>query len=92
MYQAAELRQRLEPAYKQAEVVIDLTGAKYVTSSLITALALAHKHRLAQGMSPAALAVGSAFVRRLLAVTGLDAMFPIYESVGEALQSAQAVR
>jgi hypothetical protein len=36
-------------------------------------------------MPRAALAVKSAFVRRLLSATGLDGLFPIYESVEEAV-------
>ena len=92
IYQAAELRERLNPAYSERNVVLDLTGAKYVTSSLISALVVAHKHRQLKGYKPAALAVRSAFVRRLLTVTGVDEMLPIYESVDEALESGQTVR
>lgn len=85
IYRRDELLSRLEPAYYECEVVLDLTSAKYVTSTLICALVVAHKHRESSGMPRAALAVKSAFVRRLLAATGLDALFPIYESVEEAL-------
>ncbi|MFN2449444.1 MAG: STAS domain-containing protein [Candidatus Baltobacteraceae bacterium] len=91
IYQAPQLRERLQPAYAQAEVVLDLTSAKYVTSSLITALVLAHKHRVASGMVPASLAVRSAFVRRLLTLTGLDELFPIYDDVEEALEAGNTV-
>lgn len=92
IYRVRELRDRLEPAYSQPEVVLDLTSAKYVTSSLISALVLAHKHRAAQGMPAAAIAVRSAFVRRLLTVTGVDELYPIYENVDEALQTAEPAR
>lgn len=85
IYRRDELRSRLEPAYHDREIVLDLTAAKYVTSTLICALVVAHKHRESSGMPLAALAVKSAFVRRLLSATGLDALFPIYESVEEAL-------
>ena len=79
-----ELRERLEPAYSQAHIVLDLTAAKYVTSTLICALILAHKHRLSQNLPPAALAVKSAFVRRLLSATGLEKLFPVFETVDQA--------
>lgn len=85
IYRRDELRSRLEPAYYEREVVLDLTAAKYVTSTLICALIVAHKHREATGMPRAALAVKSAFVRRLLSATGLDGLFPIYETVEEAI-------
>jgi anti-anti-sigma factor len=85
IYRREELRNRLEPAYYERDVVLDLTSAKYVTSTLICALVVAHKHREASAMPRAALAVKSAFVRRLLSATGLDGLFPIYESVEEAV-------
>lgn len=89
IYRREELRSRLEPAYHEMEVVLDLTAAKYVTSTLICALVVVHKHREASGMPRAALAVKSAFVRRLLAATGLDGLFPIHESVEDALGTAR---
>ena len=85
IYRRAELRERLEPAYSQPEVVLDLTAAKFVTSTLICALVVMQKHRAAQSLPHAVLAVRSAFVRRLLTATGLDGFFPIYESLEEAL-------
>lgn len=84
IYRRDELHGLLEPAYHERDVILDLTSAKYVTSSLICALVVAHKHREENCLPRAALAVRSAFVRRLLAATGLDGLFPIYESVEEA--------
>ncbi len=89
IYRRDELRSRLEPAYFEREVVLDLTSAKYVTSTLICALVVAHKHREGSGMPRASLAVKSAFVRRLLSATGLDGLFPIYESVEQALGASR---
>lgn len=91
IYRRDELRNRLEPAYYEPEVVFDLTAAKYVTSTLICALVVAHKHREQQGLPPACIAVKSAFVRRLLSATGLEGLFPICESVEEALEAPDAV-
>jgi anti-anti-sigma factor len=85
IYRREELRHRLEPAYNEARVILDLTTAKFVTSTLICALVLVHKHRETQAMTPAILAVRSAFVRRLLGATGLEGLFPIYDSVEAAL-------
>lgn len=87
IYRRDELRSRLEPAYDECRVVLDLTTAKYVTSTLICALILAHKSREERGLPRAALAVKSAFVRRLLGATGVDALLPIYETVDDALAS-----
>jgi anti-anti-sigma factor len=82
-----ELRACLEPTFQEPYVVYDLTSAKYVTSTLICALVVAHKRRSAAKLPPAAIAVKSAFVRRLLEATGLEALFPVYETVEETLSS-----
>lgn len=81
IYRREELRNRLEPGYTEPEVLLDLTAAKYVTSTLICALVVMQKHREEAGMPRAGLAVKSAFVRRLLSATGLDGLFPIYDSI-----------
>lgn len=85
IYRREELHGRLEPAASQALVVLDLTSAKFITSTLICALIVTHKKRQAAQLPRLRLAVTSAFVRRLLAATGLEGMFPIYDSVDTAL-------
>jgi len=85
IYRKEELQARLRPAYEERQIVFDLTTAKYVTSTLICELILAHKHREQSAMPPATIAVKSAFVRRLLAATGIERLFPIYGSVDAAL-------
>ncbi|HLI97758.1 MAG TPA: STAS domain-containing protein [Candidatus Baltobacteraceae bacterium] len=87
IYRRDELRTQLEPAYFERLIILDLTTAKYVTSTLICALILAHKHRQDRKLPQALLAVKSAFVRRLLKATGLDDFFPIFESVEDALRA-----
>jgi anti-anti-sigma factor len=91
IYRRDELRTRLEPAYYERQVILDLTAAKYVTSTLICALIVAHKYRQEQRLPQAILAVKSAFVRRLLEATGLDGIFPIFESVEDALRASSHV-
>ena len=88
IYRREELRALLEPAYDERLVILDLTSAKYVTSTLICALIVAHKHREEQRLPQAILAVKSAFVRRLLGATGLDGLFPIFENVEDALDAS----
>jgi anti-anti-sigma factor len=85
IYRRDELRARLEPAFNAPQVVLDLTAARYVTSTLICELIVAHKHRRAKSLPDLALAVKSAFVLRLLRATGVDEHFPIYDSVRSAL-------
>jgi anti-anti-sigma factor len=88
IYRREELRTLLEPAYDERQVILDLTAAKYVTSTLICALIVAQKHRGENRLPPAMLAVKSAFVRRLLGATGLDALFPIFESIEDAVHAS----
>lgn len=88
IYRREELRNRLEPAYYERQVILDLTTAKYVTSTLICALIVAHKHREENLLPRAMVAVKSAFVRRLLSATGLDGLFPIFESVEDAQRAS----
>ncbi|HEV3155521.1 MAG TPA: STAS domain-containing protein [Candidatus Baltobacteraceae bacterium] len=85
IYRREELADRLRPALSEPHVVFDLTTAKYITSTLICALILTHKERSQHEMPPMSLAVKSAFVKRLLGATGLEAIFPIYDSVEDAL-------
>lgn len=92
IYRRDELRSLLEPAYYERRVVLDLTAAKYVTSTLICALIVVHKHRQEQLLPLAVLAVKSAFVRRLLSATGLDGLFPICESVEDALGTSSGIK
>ena len=92
IYRREELRERLEPAYTESSVVLDLMTAKYVTSTLICALVVAHKHRQEHGLPRAILAVKSAFVRRLLSATGLEGLFPIYDSVEDALSGSSSIK
>lgn len=88
IYRREELGERLAPAAREPQVVIDLTTAKYITSTLIGALVLTHRERESNALPMMALAVKSAFVRRLLTVTGLDPLFEIYESVERAQSPA----
>ena len=91
-YRRDELRERLEPAYSHAEVLLDLTAAKYVTSTLVGALVTAHEHRQAQGLPRMPVAIESAFVRRLFVATGLEEFFAIHESLDAALEGRASKR
>ncbi len=84
-YRREELKNRLEPAYREHRVVLDLTAAKHVTGTLICALIAARNERELQGLPRASVAVKSAFVRRLLSATGVESLFSIHHSVEDAI-------
>jgi anti-anti-sigma factor len=92
IYRNDELRNLLEPAYNEEELVLDLTSAKYVTSTLICALLVAQKYRHENRLPHAVLSVKSAFVRRLFNATGIDRLFPIFDSVEDALNASRPAR
>lgn len=89
IYRREELERHLHGAYESPEVVLDLTGAKYVTSTLIGALVKLQSQREQREMLPAVLAVRSPFVRRLLAVTGVEEIYTIYDSLEEAVAAPE---
>ena len=90
IYRREELQNRLAPARVERAVVLDLTSAKYITSTLICALILTHRERQTRGLPRLVLAVKSAFVRRLLAATGLEELLPVYDSVEDAIRGDAA--
>ncbi len=90
IYRREELHQRLLCAGSGPLVVLDLTAAKYITSTLICALVLTHKEREERQLSRIRLAVKSAFVRRLLGATGLEELFPVFDSVQAALDTGSS--
>lgn len=87
IYRRDELQERLLPAESEERAILDLTLAKYVTSTLICALILTHKVRETRRLPHLRLCVTSAFVRRLLGATGLEGMFPIHDSVAAAIDA-----
>ncbi len=80
-----ELHERLQPAFYHPAIVLDLSAAKYVTTTLITALVKVHAQRLRRKLPAARLAVGSAFVRGLLVETGVADRFCIYDTLERAV-------
>lgn len=79
-YRLGDLQQRLEPAYTANQLVINLTGARHITTTLMTALLDLRGRRSRRGLEPAVILVNSAFVRKLLSLAGFDQLFRVYES------------
>jgi anti-sigma B factor antagonist len=89
---APTLRERLDEAFgKGSPVVVNLSGAEFIDSSIIGVLVDMHKRAGEAGLGFAtALEDGAAPVRRVLEVTGLDRNLPVRDSEREAIETATA--
>jgi anti-anti-sigma factor len=65
-------------------LVVDLTGLAYVDSGGVSSLLRAGQ-RLARQGGQLSLAGGSRFVRRLVQMTGINSLFPYYDTLTAAL-------
>jgi len=70
-------------------LVVDLSGITYIDSGGVSSLLRAGQRFSRQG-GQLALADGSRFVRRLLQMTGIDRLFPYFETLPAALAAAPA--
>jgi anti-sigma B factor antagonist len=89
---APAVRERVEEALSSgAGVVVNLTGADFIDSSIIRVVVNARQSADAAGIGFAtALEGGGSTVRRVLEVTGLDYDLPVRGSKREAIATAAA--
>jgi anti-sigma B factor antagonist len=67
-----------------AALVVDMTRTRFCDSAGLHALIGAHKRAQAEGR-PVRLVITGAQVRRVLALTALDRLIPVYTSLDQAL-------
>jgi anti-sigma B factor antagonist len=89
---APELRGRLAAAIEdRVPVVVDLSGAAFVDSSILGAVLDARRQAHDRGLGFAvALSDGAQPVQRVLEVTGLDSTLPVHPSRTAAIEEAHA--
>jgi anti-sigma B factor antagonist len=89
---APELRGRLAAAIEdRVPVVVDLSGAAFVDSSILGAMLDARRQAHERGLGfSVALSDGAQPVRRVLEVTGLDSTLPVHPSRAAAIEEAHA--
>jgi anti-sigma B factor antagonist len=87
---APQLRERMEEAIgHRAGVLVDLTGAEFIDSSIIGVVLEGRRRAEEERIGfAAALEGGDPAVRRVLEVTGLDTNLPVHPSVDAALELA----
>lgn len=84
VYRAAEVRRKLRTASREHRVVIDLTRVRVISAAILSELIRTYKERTSEGLEPARLVVGTDAVRRVLDLTGLAGVWPIYSSLASA--------
>jgi anti-sigma B factor antagonist len=82
---ASELLAAIKPGVRV--VIVDMTLTTFCDSSGLRAIAQAHDRAQAQG-AELRLVAAAPGVLRVLAVTGLDAVVPVYPRLDEALAAA----
>jgi anti-sigma B factor antagonist len=82
-----ELTDALHEATSAPGMVVDLSGATFIDSAVLGALIASHREAASDGRGWAlVVSNGSgAVVRRILQLTGLDEVMPVYPNLGEAL-------
>lgn len=71
-------------ATRHVTVVVDLTANEFCDSAAISVLVMALKRARAGG-GEVRLVMGQPAVRRIFKVTGVDKLFPLFDSVADAL-------
>jgi anti-sigma B factor antagonist len=94
IYTAPSLRERLDQALdpKPTGVVVDLSAATFLDSSILGALLEARRQALEKGVGYV-VCLGESpepGVQRILEITGLVPVFPVVRSQDEALEAARS--
>lgn len=89
---APDLRDRLDAALaKEVPIVIDLSGAAFIDSSILGAVLDARRQAEERELGFAvALSDGAQPVERVLEVTGLSSTLPVHPTRAAAIQAAHA--
>jgi anti-sigma B factor antagonist len=77
-------------ARRQTTVVVDMTRTRFCDSAGLTVLVRAHKRALAEGGELRLVVPADGAVARILAITRLDCVMPLFDSLEEALTSGRA--
>lgn len=84
IYRASEVRRLLQEAAAQPRLVVDMSNVLTISAVILTEFVRCYKHRVAHGLEPARLVVRSTAVRKILEITDLTKLWPIYESLDSA--------
>ncbi|MDX6549229.1 MAG: hypothetical protein QOG33_2779 [Gaiellales bacterium] len=84
---ADELRDTLNQALEAPAMIVDLSETAFIDSAVLGVLIASHRAAVEAGHNWAIVVGGGsgAAVGRILKLTGLDGMMPLYDSMDEAL-------
>jgi anti-anti-sigma regulatory factor len=80
-YRLEKLHKQFEPAYAAKQLFINLAGAVHVSDLLLSELLELRNHREHRDLEAPVIVVNSAFVCKLLELSGFDQPFRVYDSV-----------
>jgi anti-sigma B factor antagonist len=89
---ADDLTDALEQAASSSGMIVDLSSTSFIDSAVLGALITSHREAALDGRRWA-LVIGNgsgAAVRRILELTGLDGVMPVYSDVGDALGAGRS--
>jgi anti-anti-sigma factor len=84
-----DLTDALAQAASSPGMIVDLSSTAFIDSAVLGALITSHREAASDGRRWA-LVIGNgsgAAVRRILELTGLDGVMPVYSDVGDALEA-----
>ncbi|HKU67741.1 MAG TPA: STAS domain-containing protein [Candidatus Baltobacteraceae bacterium] len=87
IYNVDALGALLAPTYEHPDVVVDMSEVRYLDSTALTVFIRMRKRRMIANFQPARMVGLNPNIRRLFALTRLDVVWPIYETLDEALAS-----
>ncbi len=80
-----ELRKQLQAAFDAESVIFDLTQVTYIDSSSLETFVQIRRSRRARSLALCHFVVKDGLVRKVFQVTGFDQLWPIDDSVDEAI-------
>jgi len=80
-YRLEKLHKQFEPAYAARQLFINLAGAVHVSDMLLSELLELRNHREHRDLQAAVIVVNSAFVSKLLELSGFEHPLRVYDSV-----------
>lgn len=80
-----EVRDKLKSIENAQHVVVDMSAVRYIDSTTLAAFASKRRERKDRGFPPARIVLVSEQIKRILNVTALDLIWPIHDTLAEAL-------
>ena len=80
-----EVRDKLKSIEDSPAVIVDFIAVRYIDSTTLAAFAAKRRDRKERGFPPARIVGVSDQIKRILKVTALDLIWPLHDTMDEAL-------